>query len=457
MSADITLADDGWTVAGPDLLEAYRAAALGVLDDDRHGHRDLRVVYTPLHGVGGAVVPGLLEDAGFGPVHVVAEQAAPDPAFPTVAFPNPEEPGAMDLALALAAEVDSDLVIANDPDADRLALAAPVTDADGVRTWRMLSGDAVGTLLGAHAMPALHAAGRSAANSVVSSPQLAALAEANGVRHHVTLTGFKWISRAPDLGFGYEEALGYCVDPDMVRDKDGITAALMAAELAAALTAQGRGLMDALADVDAVTGAMPSAQVSVRVADLSLIARTMTALRQQAPATLAGEPVTVRRDLAAGGDGLPPTDALLFATDSGTRVLVRPSGTEPKLKCYLGTCGQQESAHAAGLADASGRHVWLDELHGVVDRHTRRHRATRRVNVKMDVLVRVFRFKEQQLRTNQVSHVVLYRADQKNHSFLEQARVDVIGAFATSRLLDNHRDQAASGLDIRVLLSLIHI
>lgn len=255
----------------------------------------------------------------------------------------------MDLALALAAEVDADLVIANDPDADRLALAAPVTDADGARTWRMLSGDAVGTLLGAHAMPALHAAGRSAANSVVSSPQLAALAEANGVRHHVTLTGFKWISRAPDLGFGYEEALGYCVDPDMVRDKDGITAALMAAELAAALTAQGRGLMDALADVDAVTGAMPSAQVSVRVADLSLIARTMTALRQQAPATLAGEPVTVRRDLAAGGDGLPPTDALLFATDSGTRVLVRPSGTEPKLKCYLGTRDADPAAAAERL------------------------------------------------------------------------------------------------------------
>lgn len=348
-AADIPLADDGWTVAGPDLLEAYRAAALGVLDDDRHGHRDLRVVYTPLHGVGGAVVPGLLEDAGFGPVHVVAEQAAPDPAFPTVAFPNPEEPGAMDLALALAAEVDADLVIANDPDADRLALAAPVTDAHGVRTWRMLSGDAVGTLLGAHAMPALHAAGRSAANSVVSSPQLAALAEAKGVTHHVTLTGFKWISRAPDLGFGYEEALGYCVDPDMVRDKDGITAALMAAELAAALKAQGRGLTDALADVDAVTGAMPSAQVSVRVADPSLIARTMTALRQQAPATLAGEPVTVRRDLAAGGDGLPPTDALLFATDSGTRVLVRPSGTEPKLKCYLGTRDADPAAAAERL------------------------------------------------------------------------------------------------------------
>lgn len=335
-TADIPLAEDGWTVAGDELLEAYREAALAVLDEDRHPDRALRIVYTPLHGVGGAVLPGLLDEAGFGPVHVVPEQAEPDPAFPTVAFPNPEEPGAMDLALALAAEVDADLVIANDPDADRLALAAPFPGPDGTRVWRMLSGDAVGTLLGAHLLPALAAAERSVANSVVSSPQLAALAEAQSVAHHVTLTGFKWISRAPRLGFGYEEALGYCVDPDMVRDKDGITAALMAAELAAGLAARGRTVADALADVDAVTGSMPSGQVSVRVADLSVIPRTMAALRAQGPATLAGEPVTVRRDLAEGGAGLPPTNALLFATASGTRVLVRPSGTEPKLKCYLG-------------------------------------------------------------------------------------------------------------------------
>lgn len=334
-TADIPLAEDGWTVAGDELLQAYREAALAVLDEDRHPDRTLRIVYTPLHGVGGAVLPGLLDEAGFGPVHVVPEQAEPDPAFPTVAFPNPEEPGAMDLALALAAEVDADLVIANDPDADRLALAAPFPGPDGTRVWRMLSGDAVGTLLGAHLLPALAAAERSVANSVVSSPQLAALAEAQSVAHHVTLTGFKWISRAPRLGFGYEEALGYCVDPDMVRDKDGITAALVAAELAAGLAARGRTVADALADVDAVTGSMPSGQVSVRVADLSVIPRTMAALRAQGPATLAGEPVTVRRDLAEGGAGLPPTDALLFATASGTRVLVRPSGTEPKLKCYL--------------------------------------------------------------------------------------------------------------------------
>lgn len=341
--ADIPLAHEGWEVAGADLLEAYRSSALGLLDPDRFPHRALRIVYTPLHGVGGAVLPALLEEAGFGPLTVVPEQAAPDPAFPTVAFPNPEEPGAMDLALALAEQTDADLVIANDPDADRLALGIRMTGDDGARAWRMLSGDAVGTLLGAHTLPRLRAAGLSAANSVVSAPQLAALAESAGVAHHTTLTGFKWISRAPDLGYGYEEALGYCVAPDLVRDKDGITAALLAAELAADLAASGRTLADAHADVDAVTGAMPSAQVSVRVADLGLITATMAALRAQGPAELAGERVTLRHDLAEPGSpapgvpALPPTDALLFATASGTRVLIRPSGTEPKLKCYLGT------------------------------------------------------------------------------------------------------------------------
>ncbi|MDY6054829.1 phospho-sugar mutase [Micrococcus sp.] len=356
---DIPLAEDGWTVAGPDLLEAYREDALTVLDPATEGTRALRIVYTPLHGVGGAVLPDLLEAAGFGPVEVVAEQAVPDPAFPTVAFPNPEEPGAMDLALDLARRVDADLVIANDPDADRLALAVPLpgtggrTDGGsepGAAGWRMLTGDEVGTLLGAHLLPRLAARGRSTANSVVSAPQLAALAEAAGVPHHVTLTGFKWISRAPELGFGYEEALGYCVAPDLVRDKDGMTAALVAAELAAGLRAQGRTLLDALADVDAVTGAMPSAQVAVRVADLSLIGGLMARLRAQGPASLAGEPVTVRRDLAEGGEGLPATDALLFATDSGTRVLVRPSGTEPKLKCYLGTRDADPAVAAERLA-----------------------------------------------------------------------------------------------------------
>ena len=246
----------------------------------------------------------------------------------------------------MAERTGADLVVANDPDADRCAIAAPI---DG--TWRMLRGDEVGALLGQAA--AARCAGREGAvfaNSVVSSRLLGRIAAAAGIAHQETLTGFKWIARVEGLHYGYEEALGYCVAPDLVRDKDGMTAALAAAELAARLAAQGRTLLDALADADAVTGAMPSAQVAVRVADLSIITDTMAALRAAGPATLAGEPVTVRRDLAAGSAALPATDALLFATDSGTRVLVRPSGTEPKLKCYLGTRDADPAVAAERLA-----------------------------------------------------------------------------------------------------------
>lgn len=334
--ADIPMENSGWDTADEELVEAYSVAALGVLDEGRRESTDrdaLSIVYTPMHGVGGAVLPGLFERAGFTDVHVVARQAEPDPDFPTVTFPNPEEPGALDLSFEAAAERGADLVIANDPDADRLALAAP--DADG--TWRMLSGDQVGALLGAHLLPRLAAMGRSTACSIVSSPQLSRLAEHAGVAHHATLTGFKWISRAPEIGYGYEEALGYCVAPDLVRDKDGMTAALVAADLAAGLKAEGRTVWDALADLDATTGAMPSAQVSVRVEDLQIIADAMARLRSEGIAELAGDPVTTSVDLAAGSEDLPPTDGLLFATDTGTRVVIRPSGTEPKLKCYLGT------------------------------------------------------------------------------------------------------------------------
>ncbi|OFR90810.1 phosphomannomutase [Micrococcus sp. HMSC067E09] len=347
--ADIPMANSGWDVADEELVEAYSEAALGVLDEDRReatGRDALTIVYTPMHGVGAAVLPGLLERAGFTDVHVVARQAEPDPDFPTVAFPNPEEPGALDLSFDAAAELGADLVIANDPDADRLALAA--AEADG--TWRMLSGDQVGALLGAHLLPRLEALGRSTACSIVSSPQLSRLAEHAGVPHHATLTGFKWISRAPQIGYGYEEALGYCVAPDLVRDKDGMTAALVAADLAAGLKAEGRSVWDALADLDATTGAMPSAQVSVRVEDVQIIADAMARLRSEGIAELAGDPVTASVDLAAGSEDLPPTDGLLFSTDTGTRVVIRPSGTEPKLKCYLGTTDEDPQTARTRLA-----------------------------------------------------------------------------------------------------------
>jgi phosphomannomutase len=324
-------------VADRGIAAAYRLAACKVLNPDLSTHRRLTVVYTPLHGVGGAILPDLFEDAGFDRPYVVPEQADPDPAFPTVAFPNPEEPGALDLALAAARERHADLVIANDPDADRLALAVPAdATAEGSQNgWRMLTGDEVGVLLGGHLMGGLRPTGAVVANSVVSSRLLSRLADDRGVPHATTLTGFKWISRVPGLGFGYEEALGYCAAPDMVRDKDGMTAALVAAEFAAMLADRGQTLQDALDQVALQFGVTATGQLSVRVADLSLLDAMMTRLRTNPPAVLAGQDVVDTVDLAEGYRGLPGTNALMFTTADDSRVVVRPSGTEPKLKCYL--------------------------------------------------------------------------------------------------------------------------
>ncbi|MFB9074692.1 phospho-sugar mutase [Citricoccus parietis] len=336
----IPLAADGWTVADRGIAASYRLAACRVLDPERTGHRRLNVVYTPLHGVGGAVLPDLFEDAGFERPYTVPEQAEPDAAFPTVAFPNPEEPGAMDLALAAARDRGADLVIANDPDADRLALAVPDPAAGAgaggaAAGWRMLSGDEVGVLLGSHLMAGLRPAGAVVGNSVVSSRLLARVAAERDVPHETTLTGFKWIARVPGLGFGYEEALGYCVAPEMVRDKDGMTAALVAAELAAELADQGRTLLDALDEIALHFGVVATGQLSVRVADLALLDAMMTRLRLEPPVTLAGQDVIETVDLTQGYRDLPGTDALMYTTADDSRVVVRPSGTEPKLKCYL--------------------------------------------------------------------------------------------------------------------------
>lgn len=334
----IPLAERGWDVLDEGVVGAYRLAALSVLSAPDHSvaapARQLDVVYTPLHGVGGTVLPDLFEDAGFHRPYVVPEQAEPDPEFPTVDFPNPEEPGAMDLALAAARERGADLVIANDPDADRLALAIPVPDPDGPR-WRMLTGDEVGVLLGHQLVTRLRPVGAVMANSVVSSRLLSRLAGELGVTHETTLTGFKWIARVPGLGYGYEEALGYCVAPDVVRDKDGMTAALVAAEMAASLAAEGRTLLDVLDAIALQFGVTVTGQLSVRVADTALLEAMMTRLRTAPPGALAGQDVTAAVDLSTGYRDLPATDALLYTTADDSRVIVRPSGTEPKLKCYL--------------------------------------------------------------------------------------------------------------------------
>ena len=367
--ADVPRADSGWTTLNDDLLEAYLDAAAAVVSPS--GPRALRVVHTALHGVGGDVVTAAFARAGFSAPIVVQSQAEPDPEFPTVRFPNPEEPGAIDAALALAARVNPDLVLANDPDADRCAVAVPdpARAAETPTTtnpgWRMLSGDEVGALLGAHILARGVAADAVFANSIVSSTLLAAMAADAGIRHTETLTGFKWISRVAGLTYGYEEALGYCVDPRQVRDKDGISAALMLAEMAAGLRAQGRSLSDVLDDLSNRYGVHATESFAVRVEDLSLIGRLMARLRVGPPTEIGGVPVARIDDLAEGSDQLPPTDGLRYLLKDASRVIVRPSGTEPKLKVYLeaivavGTPSHSGVETPAGLvaarAEATGR------------------------------------------------------------------------------------------------------
>ncbi|WP_055695489.1 phospho-sugar mutase [Streptomyces prasinopilosus] len=323
---DVPRPDAGWETLDDSVLDAYLARTDAVLAEG--SPRSARTVYTAMHGVGKDVLLAAFARAGFPEPVLVTEQAEPDPDFPTVAFPNPEEPGAMDLAFATAREAEPDLVIANDPDADRCAAA--VRDAGG--DWRMLRGDEVGALLAAHLVR--RGASGTFAESIVSSSLLARIAERAGLPHEETLTGFKWIARVEGLRYGYEEALGYCVDPDGVRDKDGITAALLLAELASVLKEEGRTLPDLLDDLAVTHGLHATDQLSVRVEDLSLIADAMRRLRENPPVALAGLPVTEAEDLTRGTDALPPTDGLRY-TLRGARVIVRPSGTEPKLKCYL--------------------------------------------------------------------------------------------------------------------------
>jgi phosphomannomutase len=338
--ADVPRAGSGWTTLGEEVVEAYLDAAAAVVAPD--SARKLSVVHTALHGVGSDIVVAAFVRAGFSAPIVVPSQSQPDPEFPTVSFPNPEEPGAIDAALALAARVHPDLVLANDPDADRCAVAIPdpaaateTSTAANPAGWRMLRGDEVGSLLGAHILSRGVGADAVFASSIVSSRLLAAMAGDAGIRHEETLTGFKWISRVAGLRYGYEEALGYCVDPHQVRDKDGVSAALMLAEMAAGLRAQGRSLLDVLDDLEGKHGVHATDSFAVRVDDLSLIGTLMTRLRNRPPTHLGGVPVARIDDLAMGSEWLPPTDGLRYFLQDESRVIVRPSGTEPKLKVYL--------------------------------------------------------------------------------------------------------------------------
>lgn len=328
----IPVADAGWKLLGEQLREDYLAAICTLPDPE--GPRDVRIVHTAMHGVGTETALAALHRTGFTAVHPVAKQADPDPDFPTVTFPNPEEPGAIDLALELARTLEADVVIANDPDADRCAAA--VLDPH-LGDWRMLSGDELGVLLGDHLIRR-HGCTGTFARSIVSSRWLGRVAESAGLDAVTTLTGFKWITRAPGIVFGYEEAIGYCVLPEVVRDKDGLSAALMVAEMAALAKAEGGTLVGRLDELAAEHGLFSTSQLSIRVEDLTLIPAMMEQLRAAPPELLLGSPVTTTQDLSQGSvatTDLPPTEGMLLLSAEDTRVVVRPSGTEPKLKCYL--------------------------------------------------------------------------------------------------------------------------
>ncbi len=315
----------GLRAVGPELVSEYLDAAVATIGEE---DRDLEIVLTPVHGVGGNIALRALNRAGFGSVSVVEEQFAPDPAFPTAPRPNPEEPGVMDLAIAQAARQGADLVLALDPDADRLACAVPEGDPADEGSWRRLTGDEVGGLLGERAAKA-HEEG-ALASSVVSSTRLQAIAKKHGLEWRPTLTGFKWIGRTPGLVFGYEEALGYCADPGHVRDKDGITAALALADLA-----QRRPLTERLADLDEAYGAVATGQLSVASESRERLDEVSGKLRAALEPEVAGSAVAEAHGLDEGYLGLPPAAGWLVVTERGDRVLARPSGTEPKLKCYL--------------------------------------------------------------------------------------------------------------------------
>lgn len=307
--------------------------------------KDIKVVYTAMHGVGYKVTSQVVAKAGFNPLKVVAEQRDPDPDFSTVPFPNPEEAGALDLAIALAQKESADALIASDPDADRLAVAL----VDSAGEWKSLHGDQVGMLLAWWTIERAHRLGEKVsgtmASSIVSSMMLERLAHARGLGYESTLTGFKWVSRVPNLIYGYEEALGYCVDPIAVGDKDGISAAVMMLELISCLKDAGRTCWDVLEELAKEFGQHLTDQVSVRVSSVAQVNRVLGALRQSPPDMMGGLALSKMIDLEKSESGLPPTNGIIFYfgqphQDLFARVIVRPSGTEPKIKCYLEVVSQ---------------------------------------------------------------------------------------------------------------------
>ncbi len=332
-----------WTILDENVFESYVAKTSALAPNPSN----LKIVYSAMHGVGTETISKVFSAAGFPALILVKEQSEPDPNFPTVAFPNPEEPGAMDLSLALARKIDADLVIANDPDADRCAAAIK----DPQSGWRVLRGDEVGALLGDF-LGRKGATGQFA-NSIVSSSILRKIAEHYAIPFTETLTGFKYLSKVENLTFGYEEALGYCVDASHVNDKDGISAALLLAQLAALLKSEGNSLNDRLQEIWSRHGFHGTRQISVRTANLGEIEEILSIFRFSCPREIAGLSVTGIEDLAEPSDGLPPTNGIRLYLDHRIRIIVRPSGTEPKVKCYIEVIETGEPSQAQVRAEVT--------------------------------------------------------------------------------------------------------
>ena len=314
-----------WEILSEDIVEKY-VDQTKVLAP-RPG--DLKIVYTAMHGVGTKTLQRVFHRAGFPSLILVAAQAQPDPDFPTLAFPNPEEVGALDLAFETATTFDADLIIANDPDADRCSIAIK----DRNSTWRALRGDEIGALLGESI--ARNTKSGTLANSIVSSSILSKIAARHGLDFQETLTGFKYIAKIPHLAFGYEEAIGFCVDAMTVNDKDGISAALSIAQIATDLHSQGKTLLDFLDEIWDIYGFHATEQISIRVTDISSIAVIMNKLRANPLSEISGFNVLSSDDLSNPRNSLPPTDGLRFMLENNIRIIIRPSGTEPKIKCYV--------------------------------------------------------------------------------------------------------------------------
>lgn len=343
-----------YEIIGDELRQAYVGETASLTGEIENGD-SLKIVYTAMHGVGWHVIEKLFDAVGLAKPITVDAQLLPDGNFPTVAFPNPEEPGAMDLSFAKAREVGADLILANDPDADRLAIGVP--DTTSPQGWRRLTGDEIGLILGHEMARRATAEGKTFADgpgmlacSIVSSSALSKVAQHFGLGYRETLTGFKWISKVPNLIFGYEEALGYCVDAQRTPDKDGISAALIAAAVATQLAKQGKSLSDHLAELGELYGHYATGQISIRVTDLSVIKDLMAKLRNNPPEAIAGVGAKFT-DLNLATAELGATDGLRFDLADGRRVIVRPSGTEPKLKCYLQAIGDSKAKAQEGLAE----------------------------------------------------------------------------------------------------------